>query len=82
MLLDGFEQKTMHDFAYFRKDNSATILKNSRKSKTKVESFINDKGEFSVNWTRVSAEEVVMCPVSLMQYMRDGNQCCFFNFWA
>lgn len=50
-------------FYIFSKDNSATVLKNSKKPKTKAESFINDKGEFSMNWTRVSAEEVVMCPV-------------------
>lgn len=41
----------MHDFTYFRKDNSATVLKNSKKSKTNVGSFINDKGEFSMKWT-------------------------------
>lgn len=27
MLLDGVEQKTMYDLTYFRKDNSATLLR-------------------------------------------------------
>lgn len=61
MLLDGVEQKTMHDLTYFRKDNSATLLrkKSSRKSKIEVGSLYMIREKLAMTWARISAEEVV-----------------------